>query len=60
MIDGTLAGSLKKMTGFRILAVHRYDDLDMAVVEKLIRPGRDDLLRFSGETLRLPPPPSAP
>jgi len=55
MIDASLALSLKRMIGFRNVAVHRYADLDITVVENVIRFGLDDLLTFSSVALRVSP-----
>lgn len=42
-----LAGRLQKMVGFRNVAVHRYRDLDLAVLASVIRNDLEDLLRFA-------------
>jgi uncharacterized protein YutE (UPF0331/DUF86 family) len=42
-----LADRLKKMVGFRNLAVHQYRDLDIAIVEAVIAKNLDDLLEFA-------------
>jgi len=36
-----------KMVGFRNLAVHQYQELDLDLVESVIRVGLDDLLAFA-------------
>jgi len=46
-IDVELADRLKKMVGFRNLAVHQYRDLDVDIVEAVIRKNLDDLLGFA-------------
>ncbi len=38
---------LEKLVGFRNVAVHRYSELDMNIVQAVIRGGLDDLLRFA-------------
>lgn len=53
LIDAELASALKRMVGFRNLAVHRYFELDVAVLEQVIRRSLDDLLTFSAIALRL-------
>lgn len=53
IVDGQQAAALKRMVGFRNVAVHRYTDLDMAVVEAVIRLGLDDLAAFSAMALRI-------
>lgn len=47
LIDQTLAQRLAKMVGFRNLAVHQYQELDLDIVETVIRKGLDDLLAFA-------------
>lgn len=51
LISGELSGRLQRMIGFRNVAVHQYQDLDLNIVESVIREGLDDLLRFA-ETVR--------
>jgi uncharacterized protein YutE (UPF0331/DUF86 family) len=46
-----LGARLQKMVGFRNLAVHRYRELDMAIVAAVIRDRLDDLLALA-ETVR--------
>jgi uncharacterized protein YutE (UPF0331/DUF86 family) len=46
-----LGTRLQKMVGFRNVAVHRYQELDMRIVEAVIRDGLDDLLVFA-DTVR--------
>jgi uncharacterized protein YutE (UPF0331/DUF86 family) len=47
VIDHDLAVKLKKMVGFRNVAVHEYQDLDITVVETVINYGLDNLLGFT-------------
>ena len=42
-----LGDRLQRMVGFRNLAVHRYRDLDLDIVEAVIRRNLDDLLTFA-------------
>lgn len=58
LIGVPLALSLKRMVGFRNVAVYRYTELDMAVVESVIRLGLEDLLAFSAIVLGLPAGPA--
>ncbi len=51
LLDADLSTRLQKMIGFRNIAVHQYQDLDLRIVESVIRSGVDDLLRF-GEIAR--------
>lgn len=45
-LDDSLAAQLSRMAGFRNVLVHGYDDVDLAVVEDIVRHRLDDLLRF--------------
>lgn len=47
LIDAGLGKRLEKMVGFRNLAVHRYRELDLDIVEAVIRKDLDDLLTFA-------------
>lgn len=47
LVDASLGARLQKMVGFRNLAVHRYRELDMNIVETVIRTSLDDLLAFA-------------
>jgi uncharacterized protein YutE (UPF0331/DUF86 family) len=42
-----LGERLKRMVGFRNLAVHQYRELDMGIVETVIRENLDDVLSFA-------------
>ncbi len=55
VIGQELADRLVRMIGFRNLAVHQYDKLDIAIVQAVIEKSLDDLLEFSALALRLPP-----
>lgn len=50
-IDSERAVRLKQMVGFRNVAVHQYQDLNLDIVESVIQRGLDDLLAFA-EALR--------
>jgi uncharacterized protein YutE (UPF0331/DUF86 family) len=54
VIDQALADRLMRMVGFRNLAVHQYQKLDIAIVRAVIEKSLDDLLEFSAIALRLP------
>ena len=43
-----LAAKLKDIAGFRNIVVHGYADVDLAVVEDVVRNRLDDLLEFAG------------
>jgi len=45
-LEGALADQLSRMAGFRNVLVHGYDDVDLAVVEDIVRNRLDDLLTF--------------
>lgn len=47
LIDDTLADSLVGMVGFRNIAVHQYDTLDLDIVETVINDELDALLHFA-------------
>ena len=47
LIPRELAARLQRMVGFRNIAVHQYQDLDLAIVESVIRSDLDELLRFA-------------
>jgi len=48
IIAPELGDRLKKMVGFRNLAVHQYRDLDLDILDAVIRINLDDLLAFAG------------
>lgn len=52
LLDPEIGKRLLKMVGFRNLAVHRYRELDMNIVEAVIRHRLDDLLAFA-ESVRI-------
>ena len=47
LLDRNLADRLKRMVGFRNLAVHQYRELDLGIVESVIRNNLDDLAGFA-------------
>lgn len=53
LIGQPLADKLMRMVGFRNLAVHQYQVLDIAIVRSVIEKNLDDLLEFSAFALRL-------
>ncbi len=53
VIEQDLADRLMRMVGFRNLAVHQYQKLDLAIVRAVIEKNLDDLLEFSSLALRL-------
>jgi uncharacterized protein YutE (UPF0331/DUF86 family) len=55
IIGQDLADRLMRMVGFRNLAVHQYQKLDLQIVRAVIEKSLDDVLEFSAIALRLPP-----
>jgi len=51
LIDAMLAISLKKMVGFRNIAIHEYQQLNMDIVVSVINQGLDDMLMFGDKVL---------
>nr|WP_257875760.1 DUF86 domain-containing protein [Thermoanaerobacterium thermosaccharolyticum] len=47
IIDDALEKKLKSMVGFRNIAVHNYQLIDLKVVQDLIENGLSDLIVFS-------------
>jgi uncharacterized protein YutE (UPF0331/DUF86 family) len=56
IVPRDLAERLRRMIGFRNIAVHAYRDLDLAIVEAVIRTGLDDLVALGDAVLALEPP----
>ena len=52
VIPAEMGENLKRMVGFRNVAVHQYRDLDIKIVEAVITTGLDDLISFTGAVLR--------
>jgi uncharacterized protein YutE (UPF0331/DUF86 family) len=52
VIDAELSLSLAHMVGFRNIAVHDYEVLNIAIVERIICNQLDDVLRFSQSMLK--------
>ena len=46
-IDADLADPLKRMVGFRNIAVHDYQTLQLAITERIIQSHLDEFLRYS-------------
>ena len=55
LIDKELGESLRRMVGFRNVAVHGYQELDLAKVRYIIEHRLDDLLAFSKTMLAADP-----
>jgi uncharacterized protein YutE (UPF0331/DUF86 family) len=54
VINQDLAERLTRIVGFRNLAVHQYQKLDLAIARAVIEKNLDDLLEFTAIALRLP------
>jgi len=46
LVEPSLAATLRDMAGFRNVIVHGYQDVDLGVVEDVVRNHLDDLLAF--------------
>lgn len=57
VIDARLCGRLKKMVGFRNVAIHEYQKLNLEVVRRIIGEHLDDFLEFTRILLQTPGPP---
>ncbi len=51
LIDADHSTALQHMVGFRNIAVHEYDELDMAIVESILRSELDCMPRLAGAIL---------
>lgn len=51
-ITASLADSMKKMVGFRNIAVHNYQTLSLPIVKAIIREHLDDFLEFKAQMLQ--------
>ena len=51
VIQSDLSKNLQNMVGFRNLSVHQYENLDMAIVERVISDKLSALLQFAGLVL---------
>jgi uncharacterized protein YutE (UPF0331/DUF86 family) len=47
MIDADLADRLRKMVGFRNIAVHNYQSLDPRIIDKIVESRLEDLRTFA-------------
>ena len=52
LIDYDLYKKLTKMTGFRNIAVHQYQEIDLEIVISVINKNLNDLLEFSNQILK--------
>jgi uncharacterized protein YutE (UPF0331/DUF86 family) len=51
VLDASLADQLRRMVGFRNIAVHNYQDLDQAIVAAIVSEHLDDLRQFGARIL---------
>lgn len=47
VLDAALADDLRRMAGFRNVVVHRYAEVDSAIVERIVENHLNDLRRFA-------------
>lgn len=52
LLDPRLTLRLKKMVGFRNVAIHEYQKLDLEIVRRIVLEHLDDFLDFAGVLLR--------
>ncbi|MGM0914202.1 MAG: type VII toxin-antitoxin system HepT family RNase toxin [Pseudomonadota bacterium] len=53
VIDGSLATAMKQMTGFRNIAVHDYQAVQIPIVVAIIEKHTDDLLAYARRLIEL-------
>jgi uncharacterized protein YutE (UPF0331/DUF86 family) len=53
LLAATLADRLTKMVGFRSVAIHDYQKLNLDIVQKIVTDHLDDFLAFTRVILRL-------
>jgi uncharacterized protein YutE (UPF0331/DUF86 family) len=53
VIPAEMSARLQRMVGFRNVAVHRYRDLDLAILASVITRDLDDLLDFSERVAKI-------
>lgn len=52
LLDEPLATAMKRMVGFRNIAIHEYDKLNLDIVKSIITTKLDDVLTFGKQLLR--------
>ncbi|MDR4482418.1 MAG: HepT-like ribonuclease domain-containing protein [Nitrospirales bacterium] len=52
-IDDELSQAMKRMVGFRNVAIHEYDKLNLDIVKAIVTQRLDDVLRFGQLMLKL-------
>lgn len=53
LLDKGLAGSMKRMVGFRNIAIHEYDVLNLDIVKAIIAERLEEMLKFGQTMIRL-------
>jgi uncharacterized protein YutE (UPF0331/DUF86 family) len=53
LLDKELAASMKRMVGFRNIAIHEYDALNLDIVKAIVTQRLDEILKFGEHLLRL-------
>ncbi len=51
-VDTRLADSLKRMVGFRNIAIHEYQDLNLDIVQAVVEREVDDLAQFAQQAVK--------
>lgn len=57
MLDHALADQMRKMVGFRNVAIHEYQKLDLDIVRRIVAESLDDFLAFTRILLKAGPKP---
>lgn len=52
LLEEPLATAMKRMVGFRNVAIHEYDKLNLDIVKSIITTKLDDILKFGKQLLR--------
>ena len=52
VLPESIAEPLRKMVGFRNVAIHDYQEINLAIVQAIVERGLDDLLAFAAWALR--------
>lgn len=52
LLESAVADRMRKMVGFRNVAVHDYQQLNLEIVRRIVREHLDDFLRFTERLLR--------
>lgn len=53
MIDSKMSQKLKAMVGFKNIAVHEYQKLNLKIVEKIVEEEIDKVLQFAEDMLKI-------